>query len=349
MSRIELQAGGMLYGGWEEVSITRSIEHLAGTFRLGISERWPGQQVLRAIKPGDGCTIAVDDEVVITGHVDEAVPQYDATSHNVEITGRDATGDLVDCSVVDGANQWRGRRLEHIVADLTKPFGIKVTVAADTGKAFGRELTINEGDTVFDTIDRLCRQRAVLATSDGRGGLVITRAGSGRAATRLVRGENILSARAQLSWLDRHSHYIVKGQQPGSDILPNNLVAHIRAEAKDPAVGRHRPLMIQGEQSIDQATADSRAKWEANVRAARARRATVTVQGTREKPGGALWSPNRLVPVTDDWLAIDQDMLITTTVLMKDEQGTRTALSVVPPGAFELRAEPEPKEDVWWK
>ena len=192
--------------------------------------------------------------------------------------------------------------------------------------------------------------RAVLATSDGRGGLNIIRAGTSQASVALRRGENILEASGRLSHRDRYSQYIVKGQQPSfSDLIPPEQLAQIRGEATDPGTRRYRPLQIIAEQSVDGASAQDRAIWEANVRAARSRQVTVTVQGWRERPDGPLWSPNRLVRLSDDWLAIDQEMLITGLTFSKGDQGTRTELSLVPPGAFELKAEPEPEEEAGWK
>ena len=58
--------------------------------------------------------------------------------------------------------------------------------------------------------------------------------------------------------------------------------------ARDAGVTRHRPMTIIGEQSLDNDEAQARIDWEANVRSARARSATVEVQGWRETPGRRL-------------------------------------------------------------
>lgn len=348
MADVALTVDGLVYGGWKSVTVRRSIETVAGTFSLAVSERWPGQQALKAILPGQKCTVAVDGDVVITGYVDDVSPAYSASSHDVTVDGRDATGDLVDCSAVHQPGEWQGQKLEAVAAILAKPFGIPVKAECDTGKAF-RKFRIEEGETAFEAIERACRMRAALAVSDSKGGLQIIRAGTGRAAVTLQRGENILEATGRLSHRDRYSKYIVKGQQPSwGDQIPADQLAQVRGEATDPGTRRYRPLLMIAEQSVDGAAAQDRATWEANVRAARARQISVVVQGWRERPGGALWSPNRLVRLTDDWLAVDQDMLITGVTFTKGDQGTRTELSLMPPGAFELVAEPEPEEDAGW-
>ena len=100
--------------------------------------------------------------------------------------------------------------------------------------------------------------------------------------------------------------------------------------------------MIVGEQAIDDAEAQRRADWEAVVRAARARRVTVTVRGWRESDDGDLWEPGRLVRLTDEWLGFDRDLLVSSVVYSIGESGTIARLSLVPEGAFLERLEPEP-------
>ena len=80
------------------------------------------------------------------------------------------------------------------------------------------------------------------------------------------------------------------------------------------------------------------------MRAARARSAAITVQGWREVPEGALWAPGVLVPVSDDWLGIDQELLVSRVSQSLSSGGTVTQLDLVPRDAFAQRAEPQPSE-----
>ena len=100
------------------------------------------------------------------------------------------------------------------------------------------------------------------------------------------------------------------------------------------------PLTIIGEQSQDNDEAKSRVDWESNIRAARARTARVTVQGWREAPDGNLWAPGRLVYLADDWLGIEQELLVASTSQSLSSGGTLTTLQLVPADAFAQRAEP---------
>ena len=89
MSDVTLTVDGLICGGWKSVSVRQSIETISGTFSLSVSERWPGQQTLKAILPGQKCLVTLDGETVITGYVDDVAPAYSSTSHEVSIDGRD--------------------------------------------------------------------------------------------------------------------------------------------------------------------------------------------------------------------------------------------------------------------
>ena len=91
--------------GWTEATITRSLETIAGTFAVTLSERDPGETRPRVVRPGDRCRVELEDEAVIEGYIDAVTIDYDATSHTIAVRGRDATGDLVDCSAADRAGR----------------------------------------------------------------------------------------------------------------------------------------------------------------------------------------------------------------------------------------------------
>ena len=347
---VSLILGDRVHVGWTAATVTRSLETISGRFDLTLSEREPGETTPRVIRAGDRCQVALGNDLVITGWVDEAAVEYDSASHVVSVRGRDTTGDLVDCSAATQPGEWRDARLEEIATALCQPFGIDVSRETDTGEPFAR-FRIEEGESVFEAIDRACRFRAVLPQSDGTGGLILGGPSRDRASVRLERGVNILAGSARSSWLSRYSDYSLKGQQAGGlDGFTAEQVAHVSATARDPGVNRYRPLTIIGEQSQAEAEAQARVQWEANVRAARARSAGYTVQGWTEVPDGALWRPGRLVHVVDDWSGLDAELLISATTQSLSASGTLTDLDLVQPDAFAQRAEPESTSlgSSWW-
>ena len=330
----ELWVDGVFYGGWKRLRVSRSIECLAGSFEFEVTERWPAQPKTAPVKAGAACRVFLDEQRIVTGYIDTRSVDFDSAKHSVKLVGRDKTGDLIDCSAIHKSGQWHNVKLDQLARDLVKPYGLKAHVLADVGKPFP-SYNLEEGESVWECLERAARQRAVLLTSDEYGDLVIVRAGQKMLDVALVGGQNIKAARADFTWKDRHSEYIVKGQgRLGQDGDPEHSEAV--GKAKDEVVSRHRPLIVISEVHNSNATALERAEWERNVRRGRSVRGSITVQGWCD-PSGELWRPNCLVSVTSPslWLA-DTEMLIVGCVYTLDEErGTLTELAIMRPEAFE--------------
>lgn len=347
-TRVTLGIGDAEWDGWTELEITRSIERVAGAFALGLTERWPGQTERRQIRMGMACKLAVDGEVLITGWIDDVEINYDATSHQLVVRGRDSTGDLFDSKLGDRPFEFGGLKLDEIAQRICRPFGITVTAQVDMGRPFPR-FAIQPGESPFEAIERGCRQRAILPVADGRGGLLLTRAGmGGEAAAPLQLGGddgNILSGGTTMSMADLHSEYIVLGSAAAPSALnqvfgPNPEAAEGRpvapsARIRDPSVTRHRPTVVMAETQGTSVTLRQRAEWQRAVAVGKSVKGTRTVQDWR----GAtkLWHPNTLTRVTDDLANLDnEEMLITATKMTLTEAGTLTELTLALPDAYRL-------------
>lgn len=346
---VALLAAGRSHEGWQAVRVTRSMESGAGSFALAVSERWPGVNAERPVRAGDSCEITIGGETVITGYVDEAEAVIDSTSHDVRVAGRDSTADLIDCSAVRKAGQWRGLRIEQIATELAAPFGVRVRADVDTGKAL-TSFALQEGETVFDAITRAARIRALLVISDGIGGLLITRAGTTRVATTLEVGVNLLSCGVKADWKDRYRDYLLKGQAPGSDFFSGTDAAQVTATASDGGIKRYRPLLITADSPDIGATLQQRARWEANIRAANALTVTGKVQGWRHADG--LWAPNSLVRVLAEPLHLAAELLLVSAEFnLSETEGSTTTLTLTRADAYTLlpeRAQAPKAEAAWW-
>lgn len=331
--KAELKVNGAFYGGWKSLRVTRSIEQVAGTFELTVTDRWSDSDTASPIRPGQSCQLLLDGDPVITGYIDDVEPDFDAGAHGIRVTGRDKTLDLVDCAAVFKGGQWSSTTLARLAKDLCTPFGIEVRNEVPVGKAFAH--TIDPGESAFECLERAARMQAVLLVSNPAGDLVITRAAKTLLPIELVQGRNLLSGRATFSWRERFSSYTVKGQHPGRDGFNGVDAAQPAATFADPAITRHRPKVVLAETHGHGATFRDRAEWEANVRAGRGNRGTLSVQGWRREDG-PLWMPNALVRARSSILWLDADVLIVGCSWSLDERGTRTELSIARPEAFEL-------------
>ncbi|EOK9972187.1 phage baseplate assembly protein, partial [Escherichia coli] len=59
-SRIELYIGGSIFSGWLTVSVRRSLEHLAGSFELGLM--LPGERIPSALRTGQSLTLRINGQ-----------------------------------------------------------------------------------------------------------------------------------------------------------------------------------------------------------------------------------------------------------------------------------------------
>lgn len=341
---VSLKVGGLVFSGWKTLRAETGIEQASGAFELGVTDRWAGLAQPWQIRPGDACVLQINGQTVITGYTDAVRPSFDKQAHGIAVSGRDKTMDLIDCAAIYKTGQWKRAKLDRIARDIAEPFNITVVVThgVDVGAAFD-SFNIEEGERAFEAIDRAARMRAVLVTTDGSGRLILTTASKDKTGTALVQGINVLQASLELSWKERFSEIIIKGQGKGNADAYGDKVAHGKASITEPAINRYRPLIVIAEQHGTSPTFAARAEWERNVRRGRGTRATVTVQGwtypAHGMPNGeAVWQPNMLVEVDLAYLGLHQDLLIAKCVFSLDESGSFTELHLSHPGAFQLLA-----------
>lgn len=375
---------------FKRVSIHQSIEKIAGSFSIDVSGGW-NQAFENAIYKGMSATIRIGNEVLVTGYMDRVGIDITPTSHAIELDGRDKTGDLVDCSAPP--REWVGMSFEHVATELCKPYGIELYRQVQTGPAgyitpdptaepcpivkcdnggdkLPRKAT-NTGETVHRTLEKLAKIQGVLLISDGKGGLIVTRAGlGGRADDVLAMGYNIKSIKLDESFMGLYSEITVKGQANGATSTAagsqtftsvQTVKPSATVKRQEPAkgvsvvdtasstknastVGRYRPLIITADSQADAKRCADRAAWEIGVREAKSKRITVVVQGWRQRDG-SLWRINTLVRLKCPWVREDEDMLIASCEYKLDASGgTTTQIELVPPMAYDvLREIPTPK------
>lgn len=360
-----LRIDGTDYGGWLSVRVRRNLEQAAAEFDCEVTERWPGKSTPWQILPGAACEVLLDGKLVVTGYVEVFAPSFDAHSHRVEVRGHSKTIDAYESSIEIDGGQLKGLTLQQVAERLLKPFGITVTNQAPTGEKLG-DVQIQQGETPYALIERVCRMQGILVSDDEQGHLVLTRAGSGRAAGKLVQSEsgkngNILAASAELDDSSRFGTVTIKPQKrnlddaadwpdtgdgngsgdsgggavrkPVPESGPGDTGVSPSGSATDHGVTRHRPLIIYGENVSDAKEAQTRAEHEVARRLGLSKRARVTVQGWTQDDG-SLWQTNTSVPIQAKWLGLDESLTIVAVEFIHDEGGTRTDLDLVLPASL---------------
>ncbi|MGN6105105.1 MAG: phage baseplate assembly protein, partial [Kofleriaceae bacterium] len=184
-----LVVDGKRYAGWKSVRVTRSIENIAGSFALDVSDRW-GDGPSWPIAEEDQCRVEIDGAAVIDGYVDKRSLAAAAGTRTLSYTGRDRAAALVDCSAIVKAGsvnkaKWTFYNVDvaTLATEIAKPFGIPVSVQPGLGRLLtkDRKIVLHPGDTCFEVISRVAPPARGSGGSDARRGHGKTPAGPARA------------------------------------------------------------------------------------------------------------------------------------------------------------------------
>lgn len=344
---VTLRTDGRLFTGWTSVSVTRSIESVAGYFELGVNVP-PGTD-LSGLAPGKKFTLEIEGQIVCTGYIDSRRRQMTADSMKITVAGRDKTADLIDCAAVYSGGQWKNRTLEQIARDLCTPYGVTVRweLSDKESSAAFPGFTLDHSETVYEALVRASRARGVLMTSNAAGELVFSRAAS-TATDELVLGENLLTLDFEEDFRDRFSEYTVKGYArangaEGDDIDAKSIVSR-KGTATDSDVTRYRPMIIIADSKITAKDAQARALREQRRRLAKSITFEAEIDGWTRKDG-QLWMPNLLVTIDASKYAIKTTELLVSKVnlILNDQDGLKTRVSLSPREGFLVPVESDRK------
>ncbi len=322
-NEITISVNSKIYGGWENVSITRAMDAIADSFSFSIVDKWRGIEANWELIPGDEIEVNLDGKKILTGYIDSLSPSISAGSRTISISGRSKAGDLVDCSAT-GPAEFKNQKLEQIIAALIKPFGITVIAKVSTGAAITKA-TIKTGESVFEFINNQIKTKGLFLVSNADGNLEIYSKGQQRAITAITQGQNLKSASGSFKSKDLFSEYIVKGQKKGKNA---------RGKATDSTVKRFRPKVIVSDKAIDQASAQKEAEWQMNMATAKAYTISCSVVGWTQSDK-SLWDRNLIVPFNCPFVGIkNADLLIKSVTLKKDNSGTTADMTLIFPDSY---------------
>jgi prophage tail gpP-like protein len=377
--RVVLEIDGARFTSWTEVTITRDLGEVCSSFEVATddiarsaaalpgSRNTPSNAVL---KPFQAVKITLDGELVLKGWIDIASPEISDRSVGVRISGRDVTGDLMDCAAAPlGPVEYKAIKLEALAAKLCQPFGVTVTAEVDTGEPI-RKVSIEQTETVMSVLEKYTRKRAILMVSDGVGGLILTRSGTGRAPGDLRLGVNVAYGAGTFDGSKRYSVVYVKGQAghaggkrkakaaldataepldaasgaPAADADADAATGRearavtILGIAYDDEVGRYRPS-VRTPRAASASAEELQREAEWYVSTARGAGDSVEYDVHDWREGGTLWRANQMAHVIDAYQDIDKDLLIAGAVWRYGPRGTWTSLRVCGKEAYDLLEE----------
>lgn len=349
-NNIYISLNGKKYTGWKEVSIKSSIDTIASAFSLNVIDSiaqtinsvWP-------IQTQDSCEIKLGNSVVLTGYVDNVNINIGKNLHNVTITGRDKTEDLIDCAVFTKPSSYSKTNILNLARELCSPFGISVILEDGVNLSNNFNITINPSESPFEVLDKKAKELGILLMSDGKGNLVLGKNSGVKIKDSLVFGENIEEASAIHDYTNRFSNYRIETQttETGSSGWGGSL--GVSGEALDEGVTRYRPLLLQGESSFSHSEAKKRAQWESITRAANSQEILVTIPGFRRADGN-LWEINKLVSVKIPPCYVNDFtvLLIAGVEFILNESGSYTKLFLKREDAFIAEPTVKKQEGLGW-
>lgn len=321
---VSVLVNGQRFGGWKSVHIEMSLDQIARAFSLEVTRTFPNKSDYKILQSGGLVQVMIGDDLVCTGYITATPVKYDGKTITVNVQGKSKTVDLVDCcppsaavetassegwAGVKGksgnevkapaaATMWKNTPTSKIIAALAKPYGIAVRDDAGIATKPANH-TINPGETVVESINRLITKDNIVLTDDENGNLVITQPGhAGDCEDALVLGQNVLSGEAKFDFSKRFSDYVLLGQHKQTDADNAKTAASDKGAAHDEAVTRYRLKVIKDKGQSSNSFCLNRADFEMRYAKAQSEKMTYKVQGWRQA-SGSLWPLNGNVRVVD--------------------------------------------------
>lgn len=360
---IKVIIGNSVYGGWTTLMITKSISSLCGLFEFSLSGL--SLASFSKIFMGDKVYIYVNDICIFLGFIEQINDTGSSKQHTLNMKGRSLLCDLVDCSYDGEKGEWLDISLLDAVKKLTKKFEqvevATLTADADYYSTYKKynfpQVKTQEGDVIFNLIQKLCRMRSVIPMGGifdedlNTETLSITTVSKNKVSDALVSGSSasyakightIKSWRISESNQNRFSFYKVKGQASNLDAVNSSdgfeaggLTAPFGA-AEDSAITRHRPTVIISDSPGNAKDMENRAKWESMIRAGDSRKVSYVVRGWTQKDGEP-WDINRIIHVHDEIGGVIADLLIDKVKFNFDvKTGANTTLDLVHPAKYSM-------------
>ena len=320
------------FHGWENLTISKSLDQLSNAFSFQLPQSFQQRGSEFKLGPGVKVSVFVNNERVMTGRIDKTSISLSSDQKQVTVSGRSLNADLVDCTV-EGAKEYRNIDFKTFVSQLISPFGIQAFYSVEP-KLIDK-IGVKPGDTVFEVLDKVARLQGFFWISTRAGNIRLTRAGRGRATTRIIEDVNFLSGSVELDDSQRFQTYTVLGQTVGTDNYPGVNAAKGKGTASDSQIKRYRPLTMIAEGNVDNDIAQTRAQWEATTRIARAIKVNIVVQGWQQQDN-SLWGLNQLINISSPTLGIEGDFLSTSIAQTRtNDSGTLTTIGMTRQDAYD--------------
>lgn len=345
---------GVPFGGWKKVQITQSFDKATGEGSLTISPQ-PGNPLPADV--GSTCQIILAGRPVLTGYVRSVQGTHGWGDHDIELTLRDKTSDMVESTVGPGLEFKPPVKLKQVAEKTLSHMGLSDIKVIDNVNPEqyrkGGEVPVAALDELGHSwLDRWAKQRQTVLNTDGKGNLVIDRNQKKRGSGGLYKLfedspiNNVLKATYANSDHGRHNEVNCNAQKSTNDVdhwesrpkgdepAQAEPLSTKKGTGRDSSVRPQLKLHYRGRNGIEGKTPQEAAKWRANLARARNYTYEAEVQGFEMSPG-QLWWPGYIIPVRDDHFLISDELFIKEVVFEKDwSGGAKTSIHCTAKDAF---------------
>lgn len=345
---------GVPFDGWKKVTVSQAFDKATGECSLTISPL-PGNPLPADV--GSTAQVILAGRPVITGHVHEVTGSHGWGEHDIELSIRDKTQDMIDSTVGPGVEFKPPIQLKQVLDGTLKKMGLSGIKVIDKANPEqfrkGGEVPVAAiDDTGFGYADQWARKRQVVLNTDGEGNLVIDRNRKQRGPGALIKMfedsplNNVKKATYKNSDAGRHNETDCHAQKSTNDLdywetrpkgdepAQSNPLATKTGKAVDSSIRPERKLHYRARQGIEGKTPEQAAKWRTNLARARNYTYEAEVAGFEMAPG-QLWWPGFIIPVRDDHFLISDELFIKEVTFTKDwDGGAVTQISLTAKDAY---------------
>jgi prophage tail gpP-like protein len=330
--------GAGVFSDWETVWLQVRWMDAWPVFRFTAAERDPIEKLWSRlqIKPDDNVVIHLGGNLALTGLVTIRQTAYDANSHAVSIQGVGVQWLTWRGAILDEKQEFPGSYVD-VAKQVLAPFGVKPVVIGDIDPTPFKPPAHNEiGESVFQFLEKLGRERKVVLGADYTGSLLFIGEHVSDTVDELTEGDNILSCQCVLKMDNLYNPNVVRSQSMRSDEGSPRQAAHQEAYVNSAVLKRYSPLLVANEHPVwTKHEVDLRAETEAKWNDGDFIEATVVVYGWFTRRDHVLWAQlvgQSVILNSPMTTLVGEKMAIRSVTSTQDRQsGTRTTLDLCAP------------------
>lgn len=370
--KVVIEVNGTQYSNFTSINTSSALRNLSRSFSFNATTK--NHQKL-PFKKEDRCRIYIAEKLFLTGFIEEVTNDGSNSSHTISLIGRDKLCDLVDSNVGVINDLKVPISLQRCIELVTAHVGMDIKVIDDTAgefiadlnyltwsygeegrltpgtKLFEKEedyITPDPGDNAKVFCETLARKRQVLLVPTAYGNLKITKAAGIPVDAKILHNlgndkNNVLSYTFRDSNVKRFRRYINIGQsgiisQVESGSINEGKLVNSEGKVTDNAIRASRQMVFEGETATSETDSRNRAEWQKKIRAAQGKTYRCNVDGYKNQ-SGAIWEVGTLVPVEDNFVELNERMLLDKVSFILDNNGHNTNLSFVNKDVYKLESQ----------